>query len=176
MHRLQTAASLDLEVSDAVISPGQLLKLKVKVRNVAAGHNLPTSLVEIRQMWLNIQAQDKDGRTFYHSGSLKESGAIEQNAKLFGAYAVDANGQHTIKPWKIDHFLWNHTIPPKGMEIVDYIIPIPKGITREVRLVVKLRYRPYSQALVNRLLGDRAFEVAVIDMTQKRIVLPVVGK
>ena len=176
MHRLQTAASLDLEVSDAVAVPGRLLKLKVKVKNVAAGHNLPTSLVEIRQMWLNIEARDKDGRVFYHSGALDGSGTIEQDTKLFDAYAVDANGQHTIKPWKIDHFLWNHSIPPKGMEIVGYTIPVPKEITKEVRLVVKLRYRPYSQALVNRLLKDKAYQVSVVDMAEKRIVLPVMGK
>jgi len=176
MHRLQTAAALEIEVSDAVVSPGQLLKVKVKVKNVAAGHNLPTSLTELRQMWLNVQALDKDGRVFYHSGSITDSGAIEQGTKLFDACAVDKNGQRTIKPWEIDHFLWNHTIPPKGVAIEEYSFLIPKGIQREVQLIVKLRYRSYPQSLVNQLLKEKAFTVPIVDMAEKRLVLPVVGQ
>jgi len=173
MHRLQTAATLEMEVSDAVVTPGQLIKVKVKVRNVAAGHNLPTSLTEIRQMWLNVRLSDPEGRVFFHSGDLTDTGAIEQGATIFNSVAVDKNGLPTIKPWEIDHFLWNHTIPPKGMALATYIIQIPRGIRKEVRVTVKLRYRSYPQALVNMLLKEKAFTVPVIDMAEKRLVLPV---
>ncbi len=176
MHRLQTAASLEVEVSDAVVTPGRLLKLTIKVKNVAAGHNLPTSLPELRQMWLNVQVSDQDGRVFFHSGDLNENGMIERDSRIFDAYAVDENGQHTIKPWKIDHFLWNKTIPPKGMAIETYTIMIPKGVRKEVKFIVKLRYRSYPQSFVNQLLKDRAFTVPVIDMVEKRLVLPVMAK
>ena len=176
MHRLQTAASMELEVSDAVVTPGRLIKLKVKVINVAAGHNLPTSLPELRQMWLNVHASDQDGRVFFHSGDVTAEGAIEKNARIFDAYSVDANGQHTIKPWKIDHFLWNRTIPPKGMAVETFTIMIPKGIKKEVRFSVKLRYRSYPQSLVNQLLKEKTFKVPVVDMVEKRIVLPVVSE
>jgi len=175
MHRLQTAAALEVEVSDAVVTPGRLLRLKIKVKNVAAGHNLPTSLAELRQMWLNVRVTDQDGRIFYHSGDLTEAGAIERDSRIFDVYAVDENGQHTLKPWKIDHFLWNRTIPPKGMAIETYTIMIPRGIRKEVKFIVKLRYRSYPQSLVNQLLKDKAFTVPVIDMVEKRLVLPVVG-
>jgi len=43
---------------------GEVVTLEVKVRNVAAGHNLPTSLTEVRQMWLDVQAVDGAGRNF----------------------------------------------------------------------------------------------------------------
>ena len=175
MHRLQTAATLEMEMSDAVVTPGQLFKVKVKVRNVAAGHNLPTSLTEIRQMWLNIRVSDTEGHIFYHSGDLTDTGAIEPGSTIFNSYAVDKNGLHTIKPWKIDHFLWNHTIPPKGMAVVTYTLKIPRGIQKEVRVTVKLCYRSYPQALVNMLLKDKAFKVPVIDMAEKRLILPVVA-
>lgn len=173
MHRLQTAASLEVEVSDAVVTPGQVLKIKVKVRNVAAGHNLPTSLPWLRQMWLDVRVSDPEGRVFYHSGELTDNGDIEQGATLFGAYAVDKNGQHTLKPWEIDHFLWNHTIPPKGLAIANYTLLVPKGIRKEVRVIVKLRYRSYPQSLVNTLLKDKSFPVPIIDMVEKRLSLPV---
>jgi len=176
LHRLQTAAAIELEVSDAVVTPGKLLRLKIKVKNVAAGHNLPTSLAELRQMWLNVQATDQNGRVFFHSGNLTESGNIERDSRIFDAYAVDENGQHTIKPWKIDHFLWNRTIPPKGVAIETYTFLIPKNIRNAVKIAVKLRYRPYPQSLVNQLLKEKAFEVPIIDMVEKRLVLPVVGE
>ena len=176
MHRLQTAAALELEVSDAVVTPGRLLSLKVKVKNVAAGHNLPTSLPELRQMWLNVRVSDQDGRVFYHSGDLTESGTIERDTRVFDAYAVDANGQHTYKPWKIDHFLWNKTIPPKGMTIETFTFQVPKGIRKSVKFMVKLRYRSYPQSFVNQLLKEKAFKVPVVDMVEKRLVLPVVGQ
>ncbi len=176
MHRLQTAAALEVEVSDAVVTPGQLLKVRVKVRNVAAGHNLPTSLTWLRQLWLNIQVTDQDGRMFFHSGQLTDTGNIEQGTRIFGSYAVDKNGQHTLKPWAIDHFLWNHTIPPKGEAFVTYTFVIPRGIRKEVRINVKLRYRSYPQSVVNRLLKEKSFPVPIIDMAEKRLTLPVAGE
>ncbi len=176
MHRLQTAAALEMEVSDAVVTPGQIVKVIVKVRNVAAGHNLPTGLVELRQMWVDIQASDQEGRVFYHSGKLTDAGDIEQGSTIFNAYAVDKNGQQTIKPWEIDHFLWNHTISPRGMAVVSYTFQIPSGIRKEVRITVRLRYRSYPQAFINMLLKSKAFTVPVIDMVEKRIVLPVASQ
>jgi len=56
--RLKAAANLELT---PVYRKGQLAEIKVRVQNIRAGHNLPTSLANIRQMWLEMTATDEKG-------------------------------------------------------------------------------------------------------------------
>ncbi|MEJ2322149.1 MAG: hypothetical protein P8Z31_07370 [Gammaproteobacteria bacterium] len=53
--RLQSAASLKLKLKQ---KDGHLHQLKVKVTNERAGHHLPTSLTEVRQVWLEVVITD----------------------------------------------------------------------------------------------------------------------
>jgi Zn-finger protein len=111
--RLQSAADVAILLPDEV-KAGELASVKVKVTNVGAGHNLPTSLTEVRQMWLDVQVTDATGQEIYRSGALDDEYNIDPEAVIFNANAVDAEGHHTVKPWEIVRFDSNNTIPPKG--------------------------------------------------------------
>jgi hypothetical protein len=63
-RRLQSAADISIDTPKSV-QPGTMGKLSVKVTNIGAGHNLPTSLTEVRQMWLDVQVVDADGKEVY---------------------------------------------------------------------------------------------------------------
>jgi len=66
------------------------------VRNEHAGHNLPTGMNEIRQLWLDVRVFQGDGKeTVWRSGGLDEAGGIDPEAKLFRALAVDSKDQPT---------------------------------------------------------------------------------
>jgi len=110
--RLKSAAELTLNLPDYV-ERGNLSTLGVKVTNVGAGHNLPTSLTEVRQMWIEFSVTDAKGTIIYHSGKLDKKGNIDPKAKIFHAKSVDVEGKHTYKPWEINRFEYNYTIPPK---------------------------------------------------------------
>ena len=165
-ERVKSAAELDLTLPEAV-EPGNIATVSVKVTNVGAGHNLPTSLTEVRQMWLDVKVTDTTGTALYHSGALDDNGAIDPQAKLFHAKALDKEGKHTYKPWEINRFEYNSTIPPKGAITTAYTFLVPEKVTGPLTVRATLRYRSYPQALANLLLGKDTITLPIVDMVQK---------
>jgi len=167
--RLKAAARLSLS-SAATSSPG-LTVVDVKVENIAAGHNLPTSLTELRQMWLDVRAEDAAGKIFWRSGAVDEKGAIDSKAVIFNSLAVDDFGQPTLKPWKISHFAYNKTIPPKGYAVESFAFVIPADAKKPVTVRAELNYRSFDQSVADALFGDAAPRVPKIIMTAAELKL-----
>jgi hypothetical protein len=165
-QRLQSAAELTIN-TPARVKKGDLAKIAITVKNVGAGHNLPTSLSEVRQMWLDVQILDSTGKEIYRSGNLDEKGNITGDPRIFNAHALDKDGRDTYKPWEIAKFKYNKTIPPKGSATENFFFLVPKKIKGDLTVNVILRYRSYPQALANLLLGDKTFELPICDMVKK---------
>ncbi len=162
-ERLKSAAEMDLILPED-LSPGDLATFKVKVTNAGAGHNLPTSLTEVRQMWLDVTVSDAAGSEVFRSGALDPEGNIDPEAAVFKAWAVDAEGHHTVKPWEISHFERVRTIPPKGWDFERYSFLVPGQAAGPLTVRAVLRYRSYPQAVANFLLGEGATTLPVVDM------------
>jgi hypothetical protein len=168
--RLKSAAELELTPPKSA-KPGSMTTVGVKVINVGAGHNLPTSLTEVRQMWLDVKVTDAEGKEIFRSGALDENGDLGEDARIFCAYAVDKDGKHTVKPWGIVRFEYVKTIPPKGsaLETFTFLTPQDAKLPLEVKAV--LRYRSYPQSVANLLLGKDAPVLPIVDMTEKSVKL-----
>lgn len=162
--RLQSAAALELTTPEKG-RPGDLARVKVRVLNVGAGHNLPTSLTEVRQMWLEFVVTDAAGAEVYRSGGLDEKRDLLDGTVVFGTEAVDAAAHHTVKPWEIERFTWNTTIPPKGFADHEFAFLVPEGRAGPLKVSVALRYRSYPQAVANLLLGEKAPVLPIVEMT-----------
>jgi hypothetical protein len=160
--RLQNAASIALELPAKAVA-GSIVKFKVKVRNETAGHNLPTSLTDVRQVWVEVVAQ-AGGKEIFHSGALDSEGGVDPEAAMFHAQAIDKDGHHTSKPWEIVRFEKNTSIPPKGSASPSYSFVLPADAKGPVAVRATLHYRSYDQALANLLLGAGAPKIPVIDM------------
>jgi len=158
--RLRNVASLELTLTN---EGGPLHRARVKVTNERAGHNLPTSLTEVREVWLEVVATDDQGRELTRSGTLDEHNALPEDTVVFNAVAVDKNGEHTHFPWEITRFTKVNTIPPKGYKTADYFFNIPED-AESVTLVAKLHYRSFSQYLADKLLGKGAVTVPSVEM------------
>jgi len=170
--RLQNAVELTLNLPDAA-ERGNVATVGVKVANVGAGHNLPTSLTEVRQMWIEFLVTDANGTTIYHSGKLDKEGNIELRTKIFHAKSVDAEGKHTYKPWEITRFEYNYTIPPKGSTTTVYTFLVPDNVKGPLTVKAILHYRSYPQSLANLLLGKGTITLPIVDMAQKETKLMV---
>jgi len=166
IKRLQNAAELEVKLDD--IKKGKVGELKVKVINETAGHNLPTSLTEVREMWLEVYVKDEKGNVIFKSGALDKDGNVDEEAESFNALAVDEKGHHTVKPWEIARFEYNNTIPPKGFRAVKYNFLIPKT-AKKLTADVKLNYRSYPQKVANAILGQGAPKIPVILMKEKKL-------
>jgi hypothetical protein len=162
VQRLQNAASIKLELPEAV-DAGSLVTLTVRVRNETAGHNLPTSLSDVRQVWVDLTVSAGETVVF-RSGALNDAGTVDPDAAMFHAVAVDKDGHHTAKPWEIVRFESNTTIPPKGSAAPKYSFVVPPGTKGELAVRATLRYRSFDQGLANLLLGAAAPKVPIVDM------------
>ena len=144
--RLQAAA--ELEVSP-IYRNGRLAELKVRVHNRRAGHNLPTSLTNVRQMWLEVTATDKQGRVVLSSGQVNSKGLLPDETRRFNSDGMGEGLHFAIDPWQVVAFSRHDTIPPKGYREVYY------GLTSDEELTVnvKLRFRQANQKVAEKLLS-----------------------
>lgn len=172
VQRLKSAAALEVNAPQSVKS-GTLVNLTVKVTNVGAGHNLPTSLTEVRQMWLDVAVVDAEGKEIFRSGALNPQGDLDDEARIFNASAVDKDGHHTVKPWEIVRFEYNKTIPPKGTAVERFSFLAPQSGKGPLKVRVVLRYRSYPQAVANMLLGKDAPVLPVVDMAEQHTTISV---
>ena len=166
VERLQNAADLELIKSDAYLKNG-LSQIRVKVINSGAGHYLPTGITEIRQMWLDISITDKNGKSVFRSGHLDAKGNIDKSAVLFTTQLGNHKGEPVINIALADRVLYDHRVPPKGYLIEKYAFQIPSDAVSPLKVEATLKYRSASQSFANRLLGDSAVEIPVIDMVHK---------
>ncbi len=160
IRRLQTVASLKLKL---IPKKGPLYKLKVKVTNERAGHHLPTSLTEVRQIWLEVVVKDDQGRELMRSGTLQKDSSLPEDTVIFNAHAVDKNGKATAMPWEIARFTEVNTIPPKGYRYGKYSFNVPAD-AKSVTINAKLHYRSFSQKFADLLLGDGKIKIPSVEM------------
>jgi len=170
--RLQAAARLDIEAPSAA-APGGMLSFEVAVTNVGAGHSLPTSLTELREMWVELKVSSGKGRVLFKSGWLEDNGDIEENAMRFGALAGDAEGNVTYKPWEVAQFLWKRLVPAKGTERDTFRVALPEDIEGKVRIEAALLYRSAPPKVVKLLLKEEAIDLKTVRMTQAEATIAV---
>ncbi len=164
VKRLQNAASVQLLLPERA-EAGRMVTVRVKVVNETAGHNLPTSLTEVRQVWIELVVKAGD-RVVFHSGGLDAEGILDHDAVRFHAVAVDKDGHHTVKPWEIVRFESFNTIPPKGSSVASYSFELPDDAQGPLAAEATLHYRSYDQALADLLLGKGAVKIPLIDMAK----------
>ncbi|HVN23165.1 MAG TPA: cytochrome c family protein [Syntrophorhabdales bacterium] len=150
VKRLQAAA--DLEVSP-VYQNGKLTEVKVRVKNLRAGHNLPTSLTNVRQMWLEITAKDEKGKVIATSGTIDAKGHLVENTRVLNSDGMGKDFHFAVDPWVVTSFSRHDTIPPKGYKDVFYAIGVPRG-SKKITLDAKLRYRQADQGIAEALLAS----------------------
>ena len=149
VERLKSAADLELF---PIYHNGKLDELKVRVKNIRAGHNLPTSLTNVRQMWLEVTAKDEAGKIVMTSGTLNEDGSLPETARNFNSDGMGDDFHFAIDPWVVTAFSKHETIPPRGYKDVFYGIHFPADL-KKITLEVKLRYRQADQKVAEALLG-----------------------
>jgi hypothetical protein len=147
--RLQAAA--DLEVTP-IYREGNLAEVKVRVSNIRAGHNLPTSLTNVRQLWLEVTARDEKGQVLMTSGSPDERGKLPEETRMFNSEGMGNDFHFAIDPWVVTAFSRHDTIPPRGYREVHYGLVPPEGVDN-VTVEATLRYRQADQEVAEAVLG-----------------------
>jgi len=144
-------AAADLELSP-VYRNGTLSEVKVRVKNIRAGHNLPTSLTNIRQMWLEVTARDAGGTMVLTSGGLDNAGTLVPETRNFNSDGMGTDFHFAIDPWVVTAFSRHDTIPPHGYKDA-YFGVAPSKQQGAVTIEARLRYRQADQKVARKLLA-----------------------
>ena len=149
IERLKSTADLELT---PIYRGGDLAEIKVRVKNIRSGHNLPTSLTNIRQIWLEVTAKDENGKIILSTGAVETDGSLPVDARIFNSDGMGKDFHFAVDPLVITSVSRHDTIPPKGFKEVYYGINPPAGV-KNVSIEVKLRYRQADQKIAEALLA-----------------------
>ncbi|MDQ1264741.1 MAG: hypothetical protein QG559_1742 [Campylobacterota bacterium] len=133
---LKTSAELDMAIKDK--------NLEVGVKNVGAGHHLPTGVADFRELWLEVEVKDKEGKVILSSGRLKDDGNIEEGSRLFQKVFGDENSKPVgLLFWKYKTLLSDTRIPAGERRVESF--KLPKDTLYPLKISVKLNFRIYPQ-------------------------------
>jgi len=146
--KLKAAASLELY---PVYRSGSLTEIKVRVKNARAGHNLPTSLTNVREMWLEVIARDAAGTIVLSSGGFDSPGTLVPDTRVFNSEGMGKDFHFAVDPWVVTAFSRHETIPPRGYKDA-YFGVAPSKKAGPVTVEARLRYRQADQKVAMKIL------------------------
>lgn len=129
---LKNAATLAL-VAPSILEGSKTTTATVTITNTGAGHNLPTGITEIRQMWLQLTLVGSDGKE------------TVLGTHQFGTVLKDAAGKSPAEMWTATGIQSDDRIPPMGTSVDSYKIVLPQGI-EYATLRAQLLYRSAPEA------------------------------
>ncbi len=169
--RLRTVASMVVEAPQHT-RPGARAEFVVAVTNVAAGHSLPTSITELRRVWIDVRVTDAAGREVFRSGALDEHGALAPGSVWFGSELHDADGAVTYLPWRAASVGRERLLAARETSRDTFAFDVPADAQGPLAVTATLRYRSAPQDVLDALFGKGALVVRTFDMTEARATVP----
>jgi hypothetical protein len=133
---LKSAATLEM-VSPGILEGSKNTSVAVTVTNTGAGHNLPTGLTELREMWLQVTFVAPDGKE------------TEVGKHVYGTVLKDAAGKYPAEMWTATGIQSDDRIPPKGTSESSYKFAFPAGVEYGT-IKAQLLYRSAPEALAKK--------------------------
>lgn len=131
------------------------LHIRSTVRNVGAGHALPTGPLDQRHMWLEVRVTTQDGRELFHQGGLNlETGQLDPAAVRWVKLMLGADGRPDLRHllFDVDRLVYpRKPIPAGGADRADFEVSLPKGLADGLQVEVKLWYRLAFQEILDNI-------------------------
>ncbi len=157
--RLQHAAELALDLSGL-----EKKQLGITVSNTGAGHSLPTGVGDLRQVWLEVTVEDKEGNKIFETGFMDDKKELPENTLMFKTVFGDGKGNPVINLARAREILRDNRIPAKGR--AKEVITLDRVLEKESRIMVRLLYRGMPQKILNLLPGGGMAPLPVVEMAR----------
>ncbi|WP_094226678.1 multiheme c-type cytochrome [Methanolobus psychrotolerans] len=164
-ERLQNAATLEVRAPE-VASAGEEVIIEVSITNSGAGHNIPTGVSEIRQIWLEMVVTDAEGHEIYSAGTLDTEGSIKSAKRIYNNVLGDSEGTATESFWLADRVLEDNRIGPEKTVEEKHTFILSEDVVYPLKVETSLNYRSASQELIDKLFEKGTYEVPVIQMNE----------
>jgi tetratricopeptide (TPR) repeat protein len=133
---------------DAVVRPGESIRLEVVVRTRRIGHFFPGGTVDAFDVWVELEAVDEQGRAVFHSGAVENDGKgpVESGAHFYRSLQLDERGNVINKrnAWSARSVAYVRLIPPGAADTIHYRIKIPDDAKGTITLRAKVNYRKFA--------------------------------
>ncbi|MBV9082212.1 MAG: hypothetical protein JOZ62_06030, partial [Acidobacteriaceae bacterium] len=142
------AVAAPIDVSGVTLQPGETARVDVVVRTRKIGHFFPGGTVDAFDVWLELKAEDENGRTVFWSGKVEDDGRgpVEPGAHFYRSYQLDGGGNPINKrnAWQARSVLYVRLIPPGAADVAHYLVKVPRNAKGNIHFSAKLNYRKFS--------------------------------
>ena len=171
---LQSAATIEFLALPESLQAGAAATIDVRVKNVGAGHKLPTGFPEGREVWIDFAVKDNTGEEVYRLGAV-EDGHTEKGTHNFKATLGDPDGNVVeFAVWEADRVLSDTRILPMGYSDASYNFQIPSDAKGPFTVTAELNYWGFPQSVLDKIVGENKIESQIAKMAWISEVIPVV--
>jgi len=169
--RLKGAVELAFDLPREMTSGGKF-HIGLTLTNVGAGHAIPTSITELRQVWVDVRVTDASGAVVFRSGAVDGDGRVDPGAVMYNSVLVDEQGEIVYRPWRAAKMERERLLPPKKAVHEQWEIQVPAGTKGPILVEATLRYRAAPQDVMDRLFGKGRFHLRIVDMAKAKATVP----
>lgn len=171
---LQGALTVEFDIPSTVAA-GSDLPIQVRLVNDKTGHDVPSGVPFIRQMWLSVIVRDQGGTILFASGQLDANGDLmdhhslfpERDSSLFNTQATMLRADSTETPFTWEAVsLDNHSIKSGETRRAGYVAAIPLGTAGALTVEIKLRFRSFPHYVMRGLGLASLLPIPIIDMAE----------
>lgn len=130
---------------------GDTVRVDVVVRTKKVGHFFPGGTVDAFDVWVELKAEDENGRVLFWSGYVPQDeqgrkGPADPGAHFYRAFLLDEHGNPINKrnAWAARSVLYVRLIPPGAADTVHFRMHVPEWAGNTIRLTAKVNYRKFS--------------------------------
>jgi len=136
-------------------------KIVIRLLNNGAGHEVPTGLTNVRQIWLKVIIKNSRGKVIYKTGVPDSKGYIADNSIIYNTVFGDGKGKPVDNVAKAREILKNNRLKP----MKEYIEKIdPGSFEGKITVEASLLYSGMSQKVADSLKGLKGIKVPVVVM------------
>jgi tetratricopeptide (TPR) repeat protein len=131
----------------AALRRGDSARLEVVVRTRKIGHFFPGGTVDGFDVWVEVQAQDSNGKTIFTSGALENgNGRVDPAAHQYRSLLLDDHGNPINKrnAWAARSVAYVRLIPPGAADTIHYRLQIPEDCGDRISITAKVNYRKFA--------------------------------
>jgi tetratricopeptide (TPR) repeat protein len=130
----------------ATVRRGESARVDVVVRTRGVGHFFPGGTVDAYDCWLELKAEDENGRIVFWSGRADEQSPVEPGAHFYRARMIDAHGNPIDKrnAFATRAAVYVRLIPPGAADTVHFRLVVPPATGDRLTLTARLNYRKFS--------------------------------
>lgn len=158
---------------DLSLKPGDEITAELVVTNTKIGHALVPEQRDFYECWVEFEAKDKSGRTFFHSGFLDANGMLDPQAHSYTNRLIDRDGKrlehHEV--WQTRLKAYDNTIMSGRSDLVRYRFRVPAGTRGPVALSARINYRRFRQQYTDFIL-DAVNHYPIVELASSGMTLP----